>query len=144
MGAVCNGMTLHGGLRPYGATFLMFHDYHRPSVRLSALMGAPVVWVYSHDSIWLGEDGPTHQPVSTLLALRAIPDIEVWRPGDAQETVVAWREMLLRDRGPSSIILTRQNLPNLDPAAVRDARRGGYVLQDPITGTPEIVLIGTG
>jgi transketolase len=144
MGAICNGMALHGGLRPYGATFLMFHDYHRPSVRLSALMRVPTVWVYSHDSVHLGEDGPTHQPIATLLALRAIPDIEVWRPADANETALAWKEILLRSSGPSSILLTRQNVPHLDPGVAKGARRGGYVLNDPPGGAAEVVLMGTG
>ena len=146
MGAICNGIALHGGARPYNATFLMFHDYQRPAVRLSALMKVPVVWIYSHDSVFLGEDGPTHQPIATLLALRAIPDIQVWRPADATETVEAWKAALARDHGPTSIILSRQGLPVLDRerlAPAEMASRGGYVLRD-ADGAPDVCLLGTG
>jgi transketolase len=140
MGAISNGIVLHGGVRPYCATFLVFHDYQRPSVRLSALMGAPVIYLYSHDSILLGEDGPTHQPIDTLLALRAIPGIEVWRPADATETVECWKAALTHTTGPSSIILTRQDLPVLQGTGL--VHRGGYVLAD--VDDPQVVLIGTG
>lgn len=145
MGAISNGIVLHGGLRPYNATFLVFHDYQRPSVRLSALMGAPVIYLYSHDSILLGEDGPTHQPIDTLLALRALPNIEVWRPGDATETVESWKAALTHTTGPSSIILTRQDLPTIDRTkfgAAELVQRGGYILAD--VEDPQVVLIGTG
>ena len=144
MGALCNGMALHGGLRPYAATFLVFHDYMRPAVRLSALMKLPVAWIYSHDSIFLGEDGPTHQPIETLLTLRAIPGLTVYRPCDGAETVVAWQEALRAD-GPTALVLTRQNLPEWDHAALgsaEGARQGAYVLSCP--GDPQVVLIGTG
>ncbi len=142
MGAICNGLAL-SGLRPYGATFLAFHDYQRPAVRLSALMKLPVLYIYTHDSVFLGEDGPTHQPVATLLALRALPNVEVWRPADGSETVVAWQESLKRTDGPSSLVLTRQNLPVLEGARVSGAARGGYVLADS-DGAPDVVLLATG
>ncbi|MBX2799044.1 MAG: transketolase [Myxococcales bacterium] len=153
MGAICNGMALHGGVRPYNATFLAFHDYQRPAVRLSGLMHQPVLYIYTHDSVFLGEDGPTHQPIATLLALRALPGVEVWRPADATETAVAWRESLLRVQGPSALILTRQGLPVLDREALAPSsavRRGGYVLseapttEDGSADEPQVVLIGTG
>jgi transketolase len=145
MGAIANGMTLHGGVLPYVATFLIFHDYQRPSVRLACLMEQQVVYVYTHDSIFLGEDGPTHQPIETLLALRAIPHMHVVRPGDAAETAEAWKLALLRRHGPTAIILTRQNLPVFDRVTLAPAAgtaRGAYVLQD--VKDPQLVLIGTG
>ena len=147
MGALMNGIALHGGLVPFGATFLIFSDYCRPSIRLSALMSVKTVWVMTHDSVYLGEDGPTHQPVEQLMALRAIPGLTVLRPADANETAVAWRLALERP-GPALLALTRQNLPTLDrtrcaPAA--DALRGGYVLWDSAPGTtPQVILIATG
>ena len=148
MGAIVNGAAAHGGIvKPYGSTFLTFSDYMRGAVRLSALMGLPVVWVWTHDSIGLGEDGPTHQPVEHYAALRAIPQLWVIRPGDANETVVAWRLALEREDGPVALLLTRQNIPVLDRSEVADAdgtERGGYVLWDSAEGTPEIVLIATG
>jgi transketolase len=132
MGAIVNGLAAHGGMvKPYGSTFLIFSDYMRPSVRLSALMGLPVVWVWTHDSVALGEDGPTHQPVEHYAALRAIPHLWVIRPGDANETSAAWRVALERDDGPVALLLTRQNLPVLDRtqlAAADELERGGYVL----------------
>ena len=141
MGAIVNGLNLHGGVRAYGATFLTFSDYMRPSVRLAALMGAPSIWVWSHDSIFLGEDGPTHQPIEHLAALRAIPGLWVVRPADAVETAVAWETAINRSDGPTALILTRQGLPMPaeppDPAA---ARRGGYVRRQ---GT-DAVLVATG
>jgi transketolase len=149
MGAIVNGAAAHGGIvKPYGSTFLTFSDYMRGSVRLSALMSLPVVWVWTHDSIGLGEDGPTHQPVEHYAALRAIPDLWVIRPGDANETVVAWRLALEREDGPVALLLTRQNLPTLDRAEVADvdgAERGGYVLWDSAAdGAAQILLIATG
>jgi transketolase len=148
MGAIVNGAAAHGGVvKPYGSTFLTFSDYMRGSVRLSALMGLPVVWVWTHDSIGLGEDGPTHQPVEHYAALRAMPQLWVMRPGDANETVVAWRVALEREDGPVALLLTRQNIPVLDRSEVADAdgtERGGYVLWDSADGTAEIVLIATG
>jgi len=142
MGSICNGMVLHGGTRPYSATFLMFHDYQRPAVRLSGLMNIPVTWIYTHDSVFLGEDGPTHQPIATLLALRAIPNMEVWRPADANETNVSWRAAL-ENQGPTSLILTRQGLPVLTAADTDGASSGGYVLVDS-DGAPDVCLLGTG
>jgi transketolase len=144
MGAILNGMTLCG-LRPYGATFLVFSDYARPAIRLSALMGQPVVYVFTHDSISLGEDGPTHQPVEHLAALRAMPGLVVLRPADANEVVEAWRVVLeMRDR-PAALVLTRQPLPTFDRdrMAAPAVRRGAYVLSD--SGSkPDVILIGTG
>jgi transketolase len=145
MGAILNGIALHGGTRPYGGTFLVFSDYMRPSVRLASLMELPVTYVWTHDSIGLGEDGPTHQPIEHLWALRAIPGLEVVRPGDANETVVAWRTILARAR-PAALCLTRQNLPVLDRSGVKglesaeEVARGGYVL----AGGGDVILIATG
>jgi transketolase len=148
MGAIVNGLAAHGGMvKPYGSTFLIFSDYMRPSVRLSALMGLPVVWVWTHDSVGLGEDGPTHQPVEHYAALRAIPRLWVIRPADANETAVAWRVALQREDGPVALLLSRQNLPVLDRSQVGAAdglERGGYVLWDSAEGDPELVLIATG
>jgi len=124
MGAILNGIALHGGTRPYGGTFLVFSDYMRPAVRLAALMKLPVTYVWTHDSIGLGEDGPTHQPVEHLWALRAIPNLEVVRPGDANETVVAWKTILERNNRPSALCLSRQNLPVLDRSAGWPVPRG--------------------
>jgi transketolase len=142
MGAAVNGMAGHGGmLRPYGSTFLQFADYMRGSIRLSALMGLEVAWVFTHDSVALGEDGPTHQPVEHLAALRAIPHLTVIRPADARETAEAWRVMLEELEGPAALILSRQDLPVLEgPAAVG---RGAYVLRDS-DGDADVVLVGTG
>ena len=144
MGAILNGIALHGGTRPYGGTFLVFSDYMRGSVRLASLMELPVTYVWTHDSIGLGEDGPTHQPIEHLWALRAIPHLEVIRPGDANETVVAWRTVLERAR-PAAMCLTRQGLPVLDRsgeglASAEGVARGGYVLAD----GSDVILIGTG
>jgi transketolase len=143
MAAACNGITLHGGLRAYCGTFLIFSDYLRPSLRLSALMRAPVIYVFTHDSIGLGEDGPTHQPVEHIMALRAIPNLIVLRPADANETVAAWRIALERDNAPTALLLTRQNLPTLDGVQTDGVRRGGYVLSDD-GGTPDILLMASG
>ncbi len=146
MAAICNGLTLHGGLRTYCGTFLVFSDYMRPSVRLSALMGLPVIYVYTHDSIGLGEDGPTHQPVEHFLALRAIPKMTFIRPADAAETIEAWRSALLRTDGPTALALTRQKVPVLDRSRLAPAsglHRGAYVLSDD-DGTPDAILMATG
>jgi transketolase len=145
MGAIANGMALHGGIRPFVATFLVFSDYMRPALRLAALSGTPVTFVFTHDSIFVGEDGPTHQPVEHLAALRAIPELDVWRPADARETAAAWRAALERDDGPTALLLTRQDLPVLDQEAVEaGAARGGYVLAEAQGGPPELVLVGSG
>ena len=147
MGGVLNGMALHGGVRPYGATFLVFSDYARPAIRLAALMRLPVIYVFTHDSIGLGEDGPTHQPVEHLAALRAIPGLVVLRPADAEETAAAWRTALLRRTGPTALILSRQKVPPLARAgtsARNGVERGGYVLTEATGGAPRVVLMGTG
>jgi transketolase len=147
MGAALNGMAAHGGIVPFGSTFLIFSDYLRPAMRLAALMQLGVIYVFTHDSIGVGEDGPTHQPIEQLAALRAIPRLVVIRPGDANETAVAWRVAIeSRDR-PVVLALSRQNVPTLDRnqfAAAAGLRRGAYVLADAIGGKPDIVLIGTG
>jgi transketolase len=157
MAAICNGIALHGLTRPYGGTFLVFSDYMRPAVRLAALMGVPVTFVWTHDSIGLGEDGPTHQPVEHLWALRAIPGLDVVRPADANETAVAWRAILANPSRPAGLCLSRQNLPVFDrsasPAEVtagaglasaEGTARGGYVLAEAPGGDPAVLLIATG
>ena len=146
MGAVCNGLALHGGFRPYCGTFLVFSDYMRPPVRLAALMGLPVVYVFTHDSVFVGEDGPTHQPVEHLAALRVIPNLLVLRPGDAQETAAAWKMALGRADGPTALALTRQNLevyPKADAGWQDNLRYGAYVVSD-AQDAPGLVLIATG
>ncbi|MGE5217023.1 MAG: transketolase [Chloroflexota bacterium] len=147
MGAALNGMAVHGGVIPYGSTFLIFSDYLRPSIRLAALMELGVVYVFTHDSIGVGEDGPTHQPIEQLAALRAIPHLVVIRPGDANETVAAWRVAIESRTRPVALVLTRQNVPTLDRsrfAAAEGLRRGAYVLADAPGGKPDLILIGTG
>ena len=144
MGAVMNGIALHGGTRVYGGTFLVFSDYMRPAVRLAALMKLPVTYVWSHDSIGLGEDGPTHQPIEHLSSLRAIPGLDVVRPADANETAVAWRTILGHTDRPAALALTRQNVPTLDAAKVQDAWRGAYVLEDASDGQPQVIFLATG
>jgi transketolase len=144
MGAILNGIALHGPTRPYGGTFLVFSDYMRPAVRLAALMQSSVVYVWTHDSIGLGEDGPTHQPIEHLAALRAIPGLAVLRPGDANETAHAWRAALERPEGPKALALTRQGLPILEGTSAEGVARGGYVLADASSGTPQVILIATG
>jgi transketolase len=138
MAAMLNGMAAHGGFRVYGGTFLIFSDYMRPSIRLAALEELPVVFVYSHDSIGLGEDGPTHQPIEHLASLRAIPNLVLLRPADANETAAAWRIALERDEGPTALVLTRQKMPVLKPGGA--VEKGAYVMED----GSEVVLIGTG
>jgi transketolase len=147
MGAALNGMAAHGGIIPFGSTFLIFSDYLRPSIRLAALMELGVIYVFTHDSIGVGEDGPTHQPVEQLAALRAIPRLVVIRPGDANETAVAWRVAIENRRRPVALVLSRQNIPILDRgqfATAEGLRRGAYVLADARQGKPDVVLIGTG
>jgi len=150
MGAIVNGAAAHGGIvKPYGSTFLIFSDYMRGAVRLSALMGLPVLWVWTHDSVGVGEDGPTHQPIEHYASLRAIPNLWVIRPGDPNETTEAWRVALERDDGPVALLLSRQNVPVLDRSEVAPAallERGGYVLWDSSAehGPPELILIATG
>jgi len=145
MAAALNGMAAHGGVRPYGSTFFVFADYMKPAIRLAALMGLPVIYVFTHDSIGVGEDGPTHQPVEQVSSLRLTPNMSLWRPCDAVETAVAWKAAIERKDGPTALILSRQNLPhqarNSDQLA--NIARGGYVLID-AGGTPEAVIIATG
>jgi transketolase len=144
MGAILNGIALHGPTRPYGGTFLVFSDYMRPSVRLSAIMQASSIFVWTHDSIGLGEDGPTHQPIEHFAALRAIPGFTLVRPGDANETAHAWRAILERPGHPHGLALTRQNLPVLEGTSAEGVARGGYVLADASSGEPQVILIATG
>ncbi|HKC26890.1 MAG TPA: transketolase [Jatrophihabitans sp.] len=144
MGAIVNGIKLHGPTRAYGGTFLVFSDYMRPPVRLSALMQIPSIFVWTHDSIGLGGDGPTHQPIEHLAALRAIPGLDVVRPADANETVVCWQTTLEKTDGPVGLALSRQNLPVLDRAKVEGAAKGGYILEEGSSGLPEVILIATG
>lgn len=147
MGAILSGMALHGGVIPYGSTFLVFHDYMRPSVRLAAMMGLRVIYIYTHDSIGLGEDGPTHQPVEQIAALRSIPNLTVIRPADANETAEAWRLALQREEGPTALVLTRQSVPVIDRekyASQSGLERGAYMLAEAEGGEPEIIIIGSG
>ncbi|MDF1683957.1 MAG: transketolase [Legionellaceae bacterium] len=145
MSAMMNGMARHGGLIPYGGTFLAFSDYARGAVRLAALMKTRVVFVYTHDSIGLGEDGPTHQPIEHVAMLRMTPDLDVWRPADLTETAVAWQQALFKHHGPSCILLSRQALPAQSHGChnVQDIKRGGYILHD-VKGTPDVILMATG
>jgi transketolase len=145
MGAALNGLALHGGIRPFGATFLVFCDYMRPAIRLSALMEQPVIYVFTHDSVWVGEDGPTHQPIEHLAALRAIPNLVVVRPGDANETAAAWRVAVERRSGPVALALSRQSLPTFAQTrdlAAEGVARGAYILAD--ADSPGLVLIASG
>jgi len=154
MGAILNGIVLHGKTRAYGGTFLIFSDYMRPAVRLAALMGVPSIFVWTHDSVALGEDGPTHQPIEQLATLRAIPNLDVVRPADANETAYAWKAILERRQGPAGIALTRQNVPVYTRgtsvasgetfAHARETAKGAYVLVDAANGTPDVILIATG
>jgi transketolase len=146
MGGCLNGLALHGGLIPFGATFLVFSDYLRPSLRLAAMMQTHAIFIFTHDSIGLGEDGPTHQPVEHLMALRAIPGLTVIRPADGNETVAAWRVALARP-GPVALVLCRQKLPILGASLesiCAGVPRGGYVLSEPPEGPAQVILLGTG
>jgi transketolase len=145
MGGILNGMALHGSLRPYGGTFLVFSDYMRPTIRLASIMGLPVIYVFTHDSIGLGEDGPTHQPIEQLMSLRAIPGLTVIRPAEATETAVAWQAALKNEQGPTALVLTRQGLPTFGSNqndSTGGASRGAYILSD--VDDPVVILIGTG
>jgi transketolase len=154
MAAIINGIVLHGPTRPFGGTFLIFSDYMRPAVRLAALMNIPSIYVWTHDSVALGEDGPTHQPIEQLTSLRAIPQMTVVRPGDANEVAYAWLEMLRRRGGPAGIALTRQNIPVFERgdgeasgdtfASAKNVAKGAYVLAEAPGGTPDVILIATG
>jgi transketolase len=142
MGGILNGLALHGGLRPYGSTFLVFSDYMRPSIRLAAMMRAPVIYVFTHDSIFVGEDGPTHEPVEHLASLRAIPGLTIIRPADANETAAAWHVTLEHRDGPVALLLSRQNLPILKEADAAGVARGAYVIAD--AEKPQVLLIASG
>ncbi len=154
MGAILNGIVLHGNTRPFGGTFLIFSDYMRPAVRLAALMKVPTIYVWTHDSVALGEDGPTHQPIEQLAALRAIPGLDIVRPGDANETAWAWKTILERREGPAGIALTRQNIPVFERgdnvasgeifAAAKHVAKGAYVLAEAPNGSPDVIFIATG
>ncbi|WP_308468771.1 transketolase [Rathayibacter soli] len=154
MAAILNGIVLHGPTRPYGGTFLIFSDYMRPAVRLAALMNIPSIFVWTHDSVALGEDGPTHQPIEQLAALRAIPQLSVVRPGDANEVAYAWLELLKRRGGPAGIALTRQNIPVFERgegeasgetlASAKNVSKGAYILAEAPNGAPDVILIATG
>ena len=146
MGSIANGMSLHGGIIPYTGTFLVFYDYMRPPVRMAALMGIRVIYIFTHDSVGMGEDGPTHQPIEQLMGLRLVPNLVTIRPADATETAEAWKVAIERRIGPTALVLSRQNLPILDRttlAAAIGLRQGGYVLWQS-TATPEIILIAAG
>jgi transketolase len=140
-----NGVTLHGGFKPYGATFLMFSEYARNALRMAALMKIPTIFVYTHDSIGLGEDGPTHQPVEQTATLRLIPNAHVWRPADAVESAVSWKSAIERKDGPSILIFSRQNLPHVPRTTqqIADIAKGGYVVSGG-EGTPDAIIIATG
>ena len=142
MSSIMNGLALHG-MRPYGGTFLIFSDYMRPTIRLAAMMGLPVVYVFTHDSVGLGEDGPTHQPIEHLTSLRAIPNLLVLRPADGNETSAAWKVALERDSGPSALVLTRQGLPQICPAD-NGLEQGAYVVKEVSGGNPQVVIVATG
>ena len=148
MGAILNGIVLHGNTRAFGGTFLIFSDYMRPAVRLAALMAVPSIFVWTHDSVALGEDGPTHQPIEQLATLRAIPNLDIVRPGDANETAYAWKTILERRQGPAGIALTRQNIPVLQRgegfADASNTAKGAYTLVDASNGKPKLILIATG
>jgi transketolase len=154
MGAILNGIVLHGNTRPFGGTFLIFSDYMRPAVRLAALMKAPAIYVWTHDSVALGEDGPTHQPIEQLATLRAIPGLDIVRPGDANEVSWAWKTILERRNGPAGIALTRQNIPVFARgdgdasgetfASAKNVAKGAYVLAEAPNGSPDVILIATG
>ena len=147
MGGTATGMQLHGGVRPYAATFFVFTDYARPAIRLAALMELPIIYVMTHDSVGLGEDGPTHQPIEHLASLRAMPNLTVIRPADANETIEAWKAAILNTHGPSMLVLTRQKLPILDPSEINDVsglHRGAYVISDESYGTLDVILMASG
>jgi len=154
MGSILNGIVLHGNTRPFGGTFLIFSDYMRPAVRLAALMQAPAIYVWTHDSIALGEDGPTHQPIEQVSSLRAIPGLDVVRPADANEVAYAWLEMLKHTDRPAGIALSRQNLPVFERgegdasgevfASAKNVAKGAYILAEAPNGTPDVILIATG
>ena len=142
MGGILSGMALHKGLRPFGSTFLVFADYMRPSIRLAAMMRLPVIYVFTHDSIFVGEDGPTHQPVEQIASLRAIPGLTLLRPADARETLAAWRWIVAHRDGPVALLLSRQNVPVLAETREEGVARGAYVLVD--APYPQVILLASG
>jgi transketolase len=147
MGCAANGMALHGGILPFTATFFTFSDYMRPAIRLGALMGVHAIYVFTHDSVALGEDGPTHQPVEHLAALRAIPNLSLIRPADANEAAVAWRAAVENANKPTALVFTRQNVPVFDRneyAPAEGLLRGAYILSDAPNGKPDVILIASG
>ena len=147
MGAICSGLALNGGLIPFGATFLIFSDYMRPTLRLASMQHLQVIYVYTHDSVFLGEDGPTHEPIEHLTSIRAIPGMNIIRPADAEETAVAWAVALKNHHGPTAFALTRQKLPQIerqDPNSVRDLEKGAYIISDPANGKIDLILIANG
>jgi transketolase len=146
MGAAVNGLALHGGVRPFGSTFFVFSDYLKPAIRLSALMNLPAIFVFTHDSIFVGEDGPTHEPIEQLSALRGIPNVTVLRPADANETAAAWKYAVQNQEGPVVLVLTRQNLTvNIDAnTANEQIAKGAYIAADSDNGTPTVQLLATG
>jgi transketolase len=147
MGAIANGMALYGCIRPYTATFLVFADYMRPAIRMAALMKLPVIYIFSHDSFWVGEDGPTHQPIEHVASLRVIPNLHVYRPGSGTETAVAWDMALQRTDGPTALILTRQKLPRFampDSFNLDQAKKGAYVAGEADDGGSRNILIASG
>jgi transketolase len=147
MGAISNGLALTGGFIPYGATFLIFSDYMRPAIRLSALMQQQCLWIYTHDSVFLGEDGPTHQPVEQLWALRLIPNLAVVRPADGPEVAAAWAIALGRKQGPTAFSLTRQKTPRIERDPAFDAKtmlRGAYIVREASSAKPELIIVATG
>ncbi len=146
MGGIVNGMALHGGLRVFAATFLVFSDYMRPALRLASLMKLPVTFIFTHDSFYIGEDGPTHQPIEQLAALRSIPGMQVLRPADAEETVAAWKMAVENGDGPTALVLTRQKLtvfPKADKEWKNSVRKGAYIAKD-CDGSPEVVILASG
>ncbi|MDD5015405.1 MAG: hypothetical protein PHW73_09995 [Atribacterota bacterium] len=145
MGAMVNGIAAHKGFRPYCSTFFVFSDYMRPAIRTAALIGLPVIYIFTHDSIMVGEDGPTHQPVEQLESLRVIPNLKVIRPADEEETKLAWKEVLKRTEGPTALILSRQNLPHLEKyRGVKEFPQGGYIISHKEKEAPQVVLMASG
>jgi transketolase len=147
MGAIANGMALYGCIRPYTATFLVFADYMRPAIRMAALMKLPVIYIFSHDSFWVGEDGPTHQPIEQVASLRVIPNLHVYRPGSGMETAVAWDMALQRTDGPTALILTRQKLPRFAPPdtfKLDQAQKGAYLAGESEDGDSRNILVASG
>src|SRR5690606_36291061 len=144
MGAILNGMQLHGGFRVFGSTFLVFADYMRPTIRLAGLMKQPVLFIFTHDSVYVGEDGPTHQPIEQVEALRVIPGVEVFRPADAEEAGACWVEALRRTDGPTVLLFTRQNVPVLEKSDAMDVSRGGYVIKRETGSAPDALIVAAG